>query len=158
MSEYTEGREAEALVLATEAHRGQEHGWEILTPYIEHPERVAEALRALGAPSVVIIAAYLHDIVEDTTVTLDEVEHRFGLRVREITDAMTRRKEAGEDHWTYLERLMHDPLATMVKLADSRDNQAHLPEGHSLHKKYNKTLAILTGRRAKPEIEEIKLT
>lgn len=104
-----------AEALARTAHHGQvdKSG----KPYINHPERVA----ARCAPDELAIAvAWLHDVAEDTAVTLDDIQDACGLRVRQAVDAITRR--TGEQPETYYQRVAADPIALKVKYADIADN------------------------------------
>lgn len=59
-------------------------------PYISHPLSVASLLAELGLDTESIAAALLHDVVEDTQVTLDEIEHDFGADVVSIVDGVTK--------------------------------------------------------------------
>lgn len=80
-----------AKVFATEAHKGQIRK-NSNTPYIVHPVRVAETLRAAGFKQEVICAGYLHDVVEDTAYELSDIEREFGEDVKEIVAAHTEDK------------------------------------------------------------------
>lgn len=76
----------EAIVFATMAHKGDcRKGTQL--PYISHPYAVAMLLQQAGCGEDVIIAGLLHDTVEDTDVTLDDVEQRFGQRVADLVAA-----------------------------------------------------------------------
>lgn len=82
-----------AARFAAEAHAGQTRQGST-TPYVLHPLRVAEAVAALpDAPEALVCAALLHDVVEDTPVTLAQVEAAFGpivaAWVGEVTDQFT---------------------------------------------------------------------
>jgi (p)ppGpp synthase/HD superfamily hydrolase len=68
-----------AYVFAERAHRGQRR--KDGQAYISHPVRVARLLGALGYDAEVVAAALLHDVVEDTQVTLEEIRVAFGPRV-----------------------------------------------------------------------------
>lgn len=88
-------------------------------PYIEHPRRVAERVRGMYPPAAVV--AWLHDIVEDTPVTLRGLrEVGFTDEVVYAVEALTRRE--GERSEDYYKRVRVNPLARMVKLADIADN------------------------------------
>ncbi|WP_205677180.1 HD domain-containing protein [Antarcticibacterium arcticum] len=50
-------------------------------PYIEHPIRVAALVKTVAQSREMLCAAYLHDGVEDTPVTLDDIRERFGVKV-----------------------------------------------------------------------------
>ncbi len=92
MPVYSERLRA-ALFLAEEAHRGQlRKGRE--APYMLHPAFVATLLLAAGADEDLVCAGYLHDVVEDSEITLDEIEARFGARVAQLVEAVTERKQA----------------------------------------------------------------
>jgi len=58
-------------------------------PYICHPVAVAGLLRDLGGSSA-IAAGFLHDVVEDTDVTIEELEQRFGSEVRQLVEGVTK--------------------------------------------------------------------
>lgn len=91
MPVYTERLRA-ALFLAERAHWGQmRKGREV--PYVLHPVCVASLLLAAGADEDLVCAGYLHDVVEDSEVTLAEIEEQFGPRVAHLVDAVTERKE-----------------------------------------------------------------
>src|ERR1051325_11606624 len=59
-------------------------------PFIEHPLAVAEILADLGLDTVELVSALLHDVVEDTPLTLEDIEAEFGPQVREIIDGLTK--------------------------------------------------------------------
>ncbi len=106
----------QARDFAIAAHAGQvdKSG----APYATHPERVAGRLVGDDLAQAV---AWLHDVVEDTTVTLDDLSAAgFPLHVVNGVDAMTRRR--GEHSDDYYARVAGDPLALRVKRADIADN------------------------------------
>jgi (p)ppGpp synthase/HD superfamily hydrolase len=89
--------------------------------YIEHPRRVAEDLAAAGLPAEVVAAAWLHDVVEDTDITLAELALIFPAAVVDIVDSVTHRD--GEDYLTQsVPRAAAHPGGRYVKLADNADN------------------------------------
>lgn len=108
----------DAIAFAARAHTGQIDKAGI--PYILHPLRVMMAFDSLELR----VAAVLHDVVEDTGATLADIEMRFGVRMREIIDALTRRK--GESYDDFIDRCALDVAARHVKLADIRDNKQRL--------------------------------
>jgi GTP diphosphokinase / guanosine-3',5'-bis(diphosphate) 3'-diphosphatase len=78
----------DAYRVAAGSHKGQlRRSGE---PYITHPLAVAGIVARYGMDDVTIAAALLHDAVEDTVLTLDEVEEGFGPEVREIVDGVTK--------------------------------------------------------------------
>ena len=79
-----------ALVFATAAHAavGQMRKYTD-DPYIVHPIRVATTVAKFGGTDEMIAAAYLHDVVEDTGVSIDDIQDMFGPVVARIVDGLT---------------------------------------------------------------------
>ena len=92
----------------------------------EHTLRVINYTRELeagsGATEAVVVAA-LHDVVEDSDVTLDEIEKKFGKYIRNCVNVLTHEKEF-ETYPQYIDRVMDSklPEAIVVKHADMRDH------------------------------------
>ncbi len=108
----------DAIALAVEAHRGQKD--RAGAPYILHPLRVMYRL-GWDAPEAARIAAVLHDVVEDTKVTLDELRRRgFSEEVLAAVELLSRRPE--DSYEQFIERVLPDPIARRVKRADLEDN------------------------------------
>lgn len=106
---------ARARALATAAHRGQVD--KAGDDYITHPARVAAAVA--GDPDAQIVA-WLHDVVEDTAVTAEDLAAEFAPHIVAAVLALTRR--SGETADAYYARVRADRLALRVKLADIGDN------------------------------------
>lgn len=104
-----------AQQIATAAHEGQVD--KAGRPYITHPARVAARV---SGDEYAAAAAWLHDVVEDTDVTLADLERVFPPEVVEAVDALTRRPD--EEPASYYARVRQVPLASTVKLADLDDN------------------------------------
>ncbi|RAE29893.1 phosphohydrolase, partial [Burkholderia multivorans] len=110
---------ARAEAVAREAHRGQVDKAGL--DYIAHPRRVAANARAalvaddLGddESTAVVAAAWLHDVVEDTSVTEDDLRGDFPAGVVDAVIAVTKR--SGEDVEDYFARVRANPLAVRVK-------------------------------------------
>ena len=79
----------EALATATEAHAGQIRNGAGGMPYIEHPVAVAELLAEHGWTDEVLAAALLHDVIEDSETTLDQLRERFGEPVADLVGTLT---------------------------------------------------------------------
>jgi len=108
-----------ALLFATNAHTGQEdHGG---APYILHPIRVMLDVKKGGGTPLMQAAALLHDVVEDTDVTLNVIYEEFGLAVGRMVYYLTQAK-GEETHREYIERLANDEESTSIKLCDLADN------------------------------------
>lgn len=107
--------------IATRAHRGQTD--KSGADYIDHPRRVAQRVRHYATADqqdAAQVVAWLHDVVEDTGVTLDDLRKNFTEDTVAGVDAMTRR--ADEEHDDYYRRVAADPLARVIKQADLDDN------------------------------------
>lgn len=106
-----------ARAIATVAHEG--HKRKDGTPYILHPMHVADAVESDVAKAV----AWLHDVVEDTFVTVAGLRQAgFPKEVYERVQTLTRRK--GETYAEYIERVAQDEVTTEVKLADLDHNMS----------------------------------
>ncbi len=104
-------------------------------PYIVHPIAVAGLLRDIGASAAVIAAGFLHDVVEDTQVTPEEIEDRFGEEVRALVEGVTKlggihftnRTEAQAENLRRMFLAMaSDIRVVLVKLADRLHNMRTL--------------------------------
>ena len=84
---------SEAIAFAVKAHDGMRRK-KSQTPYILHPVEAAVIVSTMSDDQNLIAAAALHDVVEDAGVTIEEVEARFGRRVRELVEAETEDKRA----------------------------------------------------------------
>lgn len=99
---------------AERLHRGQAD--KSGKPYIGHPARVAGRLDSPEAR----VVGWLHDTVEDTGLSLAEVEKEFGPETAAAVDAVSRR--TGEAWDAYLRRVKLNPIARQVKISDLIDN------------------------------------
>lgn len=111
-------------------------------PYFSHPIAVAQLLAGMGADSDTIIAALLHDTVEDTPLTLREIEDQFGSDVRLLIEGVTKltedelnaqptRDEQVETLRKIFTLMQNDVRIMVIKLADRLHNiqtVAHLPD------------------------------
>ena len=104
-----------AYEIAKKAHLGQiDKAGE---DYIKHPEKVASFVNSDEEKAV----AYLHDVIEDTELTLEDLrEYGFSEEVLKAVDVITKKK--GQDYQTYLNSVKENKLARVVKLADLRHN------------------------------------
>jgi len=131
-----------AFKLAKAAHAGQlDKGGK---SYINHPIAVAAIVETQEEKTV----ALLHDVVEDTPVTLDELkEHGFPETVVAAVDVLTKRP--GVDYGEYIQRVKKNPLALVVKIADMTHNmdlsriQNPTAKDYARIDKYKKILAEL---------------
>ena len=131
-----------AIALAAEAHAGQRD--KAGEPYILHPLRV---MLAVNTPEEQMTGV-LHDVVEDTSITLDRLRAEgFPETVVEAVDALTRRD--GEDYFDFARRAGSNLISRPVKLADLRDNlnlsriPAPTQRDHDRIARYEKALKLL---------------
>lgn len=115
------------ILIATRAHRGQvDLGG---NPYILHPLRVMAGFTYLPfnpipyRPVEFMLAAVLHDVVEDSDWTLEMLhEAKCPFPTLEAIDCLTRRKDLAETYGAYMDRVKTNPIARAVKLLDLQDN------------------------------------
>lgn len=114
------------LLLAIKLHAGQMR-WNNEEPYVSHPIRVANAVYMMTKDVRLYQAALLHDAVEDTELTIEELEttHNCAPAVVNMVDLLTKRK--GESRVDYLLRLKcsGDRGVALIKMLDSFDNAMH---------------------------------
>jgi GTP pyrophosphokinase len=124
---------AQAYELAAEAHEGQTR--KSGEPYIHHPLSVARIVADLGLDDETVAAALLHDSVEDTGVTLEQVAERFGPDVAQIVDGVTKLDRVQFDSKAaqqaasmrkMLVAMAKDLRVLMIKLADRLHNMRTL--------------------------------
>lgn len=108
---------AEAMMFAVEAHKGQlrDDG----KPFIVHPATVAAILQNVTDDEDILAAAWLHDVVEDTSVSIEVIEARFGSRVANLVMEVTH--EGNGTTGYYFPRL-NTQAGIMIKFADRLSN------------------------------------
>ena len=169
--------EEEALEFARKAH-GEQMRKYTEEPYIEHPKRVAEIVRTIPHTPEMICAAYLHDVVEDTPVEIEEIEKRFGKEVARLVHELT--DEYMKVNYPHLNRRARKEKeverqsniskeAKTIKLADVIDNTPDIAKNDpGFGRKYlyemEKLTRVLIGgdptlfERARREVAEGKKT
>jgi guanosine-3',5'-bis(diphosphate) 3'-pyrophosphohydrolase len=140
-----------AYEVARERHGGQVRKSGL--PYIAHPLGVATIVADLGLDAISIIAALVHDVVEDTSMTLEEVEREFGPDVAKITDGLTKLDRIGfetreaaqaETIRKMVIAMARDIRVLLIKLADRLHNMrdiGYLPR-EKQERKARETLEI----------------
>jgi len=122
-----------AYVYAASAHAGQTR----LSgePYLSHPLAVADTLAEMGFDEPTVAAGLLHDTVEDTKATIEDIDENFGEEVADIVDGVTKismipfenKEEAqAENIRKMILAMSHDMRVLMVKLADRLHNMSTL--------------------------------
>ena len=126
-----------AAAIATAAHQGQFRR-DNATPYIQHPAAVAK--RVADDP-VAEAVAWLHDVMEDTAMTADELRNQ-GMPDEVIARVAMLTKKDGANYEDYLAVIRKDPIARKVKIADMLSNLSDSPSERQILK-YAKGLIIL---------------
>ena len=133
-----------AMGLAYEAHHGQTDKSGV--PYVFHPIHLAEQMD----DEISCCVALLHDVVEDTEITLEALTEKFPAEVVEAVALLTH--DPDTDYFDYVRRIRENSVARKVKLADLAHNSdasrfagVPVPEGRIgyLRDKYTKAKAIL---------------
>jgi (p)ppGpp synthase/HD superfamily hydrolase len=134
----------DAVSIAARAHRGQKD--KAGAPYLLHPLRMMLRMDTEAA----MMAAVLHDVVEDTEWTLGRLrEAGFSDEVLEAVDCLTHRE--GESYEQFVERVRTNPIARQVKVADLEDNMNVRrmnqlgPKELERMEKYHRAWRVLTG-------------
>ena len=103
-----------ALKIAYNAHHGQLDYNGI--PYIYHPVHLAEQME----DEISCCAALLHDVVEDTSVTMEQLAHEFPAEVIDVLKLLTHADDV--EYFTYVRAIKANPIAVKIKLADIAHN------------------------------------
>ena len=134
-----------AIIFAVKAHHNSERRGKGF-PYIVHPMEAVEIVATITSDQELLAAAVLHDTVEDTDVTLEDIRHEFGDRVASIVEDESDKNIEGvseTDTWmerkqTAIDRLRQAPLdAKIVAMGDKLSNMRaiyrdYLTKGDSL--------------------------
>lgn len=122
---------AEAFTLAYESHVGQKR--KSGEDYILHPVEVAEILADMRMDTDTIVAGLLHDVVEDTLITLADIEYSFGEDVKKLVDGVTKLRNLPRTDSKKLENIRkmvvamsEDIRVVIIKLADRLHNMRTL--------------------------------
>ena len=142
---------SEAIVFATKAHDGMRRK-KSQAPYILHPMEAAVIVGTMTDDQDLIAAAALHDVVEDADISIEEIQQRFGKRVRELVGSETEDKRADlppSETWRIRKeeslavlKNTDDMGVLMVWLGDKLANMRSIyrdfkVEGHAMWQRFN---------------------
>lgn len=161
-----------AYVYAMQKHGSQKRASG--DPYFSHPVEVAYKLTQYRLDTASIITALLHDTVEDTDATLDEIEQLFGLEIRTLVDGVTKlnrleikseSSKQAENFRKLVVAMAQDLRVLMVKLADRLHNMEtlhYIPKPEKRQRIARETLEIYAAlaerigmRRMKEELQDL---
>ena len=155
---------AKAKAFAIKNHGEQKRKFSDV-PYVSHPIGVAERMEQLNLPEEVIVAAFLHDILEDTSITYGEIVTEFSPviadLVQELTSDKNEAKRLGKAEYLVVKINNLSPLAQVLKLADRENNVKDLHQSApAFSKRYAREtqyiLANLTFEPTQAETEIIQ--
>lgn len=127
--------------IARDAHKGQTRR-DGVTPYINHVIDVVSRLEKQGADPEVLAAAWLHDVLEDTPLTLGSL-YRQGLPNHVVWAVLLLSRTPLEPEEYYIANIQHNPIARQVKIADMLSNLSDQPTNKQI-RKYARGLLALT--------------
>lgn len=132
-----------ATHVATAAHEGQTR-WDNETPYITHPAAVARALIEKGFDEHYVAVAWLHDVLEDTEVTAQDLLDA-GIDNHIVSAVQVLTKKTGQSYLDYIIEVKGDVLAREVKIEDIQHNMSYFgnKKKGALYAKYELALYIL---------------
>jgi len=124
-----------SAMFSAQAHKDQQRA--SMDPYFLHPARVAHKVSNYTSDADIISAAYLHDVVEDTEVSIEQIETEFGMAVSSLVEMVTNPSEKNEHRYksreerkeidrNHIRRASKD--AKLIKLADRIDNLQEIGE------------------------------
>ena len=140
-------------MFAAVAHEGQMYG---KNPYTQHLTDVVSNVECevlshqfYGSPfsteavRVLVDSAWLHDVVEDTDVSLETIRTLFGEQVADVVDLLTKKK--GLSYKKYIDNIKQNEYARLVKIADTKSNlaQSFYDNNQKRVLKYAKQLELL---------------
>lgn len=153
-----------AKQFAEDAHKGQWRKFEG-QPFVSHPKSVADSVKSLPDSSdEMVAAALLHDTVEDTEATLEEIEDSFGETVASLVGELTtdkeKRDEFGKAKYLGYKMAEMSTKALTIKLLDRWDNVNEIEETpEDFRTRYSRetreTISILEENRILTEVQSL---
>ena len=117
----------DAVIFGAQKHRAQARSNPKKTPYIIHPIEVADFVMRIGKvyDKEVLVAALLHDIMDDTGTTYEEISGLYGKKVSQYVEEMTVKKELPlkqQKKYQIIQALHQTPSVAIIKLSDKLSN------------------------------------
>ena len=129
-----------AKLFASRWHKGQ-YRRDGVTPHFSHVQAVAKRLEDNGESDEVVAVGFLHDVLEDTPATVKALfDSGFSKKIVDAVDTLTKRKN--QSYINYIDSVMHNDIATKVKIQDMLHNLSDNPTNKQI-KKYAQGLLEL---------------
>jgi GTP pyrophosphokinase len=145
----------QAISFAEEMHKGQIRKGN-KKPYVLHPKAVYSILKSFRVKDkIVLVAAWLHDTIEDTTATYNIIKKKFNKEVAELVKQVSSSKKeiemVGKEEYLLKKMMQIDKNALTLKLADRLHNVSDIMTmpNKTSEKTYNQTKYILSGLKEK---------
>lgn len=151
----------DAIEFATQMHQGQIRKGD-QKPYVVHPMAVYSILKSFNIKDkILLVAAWLHDTIEDTKATYNIIKRKFNKDVANLVQGLSSDKKGiereGKEVYLLKKMLQMSNNELTLKLADRLHNVSDImtmPKGSS-EKAYNQTVYILNGLREKRSLKQI---
>ena len=148
-----------AIEFAEQMHKGQVRKGD-QKPYFIHPKAVYSILKSFGIKDkVLLIAAWLHDTIEDTAATYNIIKQKFNKEVANLVQAVSSSKREimamGKEVYLLKKMLQMNNNELTLKLADRLHNVTDIMSNPKAENLYNQTIYIINGLREKRNLQQI---
>lgn len=150
---------AQAIDFAEQMHKGQIRKGD-KKPYVVHPKAVYSILKSFNVKDkVLLVAAWLHDTIEDTTATYNIIKRKFNKEVANLVRQLSSDKQAinqiGKEVYLLKKMLKMDNNALTIKLADRLHNVTDIMTNPKADILYKQTIYIINGLRDKRNLSKV---
>ena len=149
-----------AIEFAEQMHKGQVRNIS-KQPYVIHPRAVYSILKSFGInDKTILIAAWLHDTIEDTAATYNTIKNMFNKEIAELVKELSNSKKEimimGKEEYLLKKMLSMSHSALTLKLADRLHNVTDIMQMSNSEKMYIQTTYIITGLKEKRPLGKIQ--
>jgi len=150
----------QAIDFAEEMHKGQVRKVS-QKPYVVHPKAVYSILKSFGiTDKITLVAAWLHDTIEDTTATYNIIKKKFNKEVADLVKQLSNSAKeivmTGKEEYILKKMLSMDNNALTLKLADRLHNVTDIMQMSNAEKTYLQTTYILDGLKEKRPLVKVQ--